>query len=78
MAFPGAERDIMLVRAAVVSLALQSLIGRLMSNGTLDKADLAAMRETGSELAAGLQAHGSTGQRVARLRGVGVVAPTPV
>ena len=74
MAFPGAERDIMLVRAAVVSLALQSLIGRLVSNGTLDKADLVAMREIGSELAAGLQAHGGTGAQIAGARLEGEMA----
>ena len=68
MAFPGAELDSMLVRATVVSLALQSLIGRLVSNGTLDKADLMAMREIGSQLAAGLQAHSGTGAQIAGAR----------
>ena len=71
MVFPGAELDTMLIRTTVVSLALQTLVGRLVSNGTLDKADLAAMREVGSELAAGLQAHGGTGAQIAgaRLKG---------
>ena len=71
MVFPGAELDAMLVRTTVVSLALQTLIGRLVSNGTLDKADLMAMRKTGSELAADLQAHGGTGAQIAgaRLKG---------
>ena len=68
MAFPGAELEAMLVRTTVVSLALQTLIGRLVSNGTLDKADLAAMRETGLELAADLQAHGGTGAQIAGAR----------
>ena len=74
MAFPGAELNTMLVRTAVVSLALQTLIGRLVSNGTLDKADLAAMRGIGSELAAGLQAHGGTGAQIAGTRLEGELA----
>ena len=74
MGFPGAELDAMLVRTTVVSLALQTLIGRLVSNGTLDKADLATMRETGSELAAALQAHGGTGAQIAGARLEGEMA----
>ena len=74
MVFPGAELDAMLVRTTVVSLALQTLIGRLVSNGTLDKADLMAMRKTGSELAADLQAHGGTGAQIAGARLEGEMA----
>jgi len=74
MASPGAELEAMLVRTTVVSLALQTLIGRLVSNGTLDKADLAAMRETGLELAADLQAYGGTGAQIAGARLEGEMA----
>jgi len=49
MAFPGAELEAMVVRTTVVSLALQAPVGRLVSNGTLGKADLAAMRDIGSQ-----------------------------
>ncbi len=61
----------MLVRTTVVSLALQALVGRLVANGTLGKADLAAMRDIGSQLAADLQAHGGSGAQIggARLQG---------
>jgi len=71
MAFPGADHEAMLVRTTVVSLALQALVGRLVANGTLDKADLAAMRDIGSQLAADLQAHGCSGAQIggARLEG---------
>ena len=37
----------------MVSLALQTLVGRLVSNGTLGRTDLAAMRETGLQLTFG-------------------------
>ncbi len=71
MASPGAELEAMLVRTTVVSLALQALVGRLVANGTLGKADLAAMRDIGSQLAADLQAHGGSGAQIggARLEG---------
>lgn len=71
MAFPGAELEAMLVRTTVVSLALQTLVGRLVSNGTFNQTDLAAMRETGLQLAADLRAHGGTGAQIggARLEG---------
>jgi len=71
MVFPSAELDTLLVRTTVVSLALQTLVGRLVANGTLDKADLTAMRETGLQLAADLRAHGGTGPQIggARLEG---------
>lgn len=65
MVFPGAELEAMLVRTTVVSLALQALVGRLVSSGTLNKIDLAAMREIGLELAAAFQAHGNTGVQIA-------------
>jgi hypothetical protein len=65
MASPGAELEALLVRTGVISLALQTLVGRLVSNGTLDMADLAAMRDTGSQLATDLQAHGGTGAQIA-------------
>ncbi len=71
MASPGAELEAMLVRTTVVSLALQTLVGRLVANGTLDKADLAAMRDIGAQLAADLQAHSDSGAQIggARLQG---------
>ena len=65
MASPGAEAEAMLVRTTVVSLALQALVGRLVANGTLGKADLLAMRETGLQLAADLRQHGGTGAQIA-------------
>lgn len=68
MAFPGAELEAMLVRTTVVSLALQALVGRLLANGTLDKADLAAMRDIGSQLAADLQAHSGSGAQIGGAR----------
>ncbi len=68
MAFPGAELETMLVRTTVVSLALQALVGRLVSSGALNKIDLAVMREIGLELAAAFQAHGSTGVQIASAR----------
>lgn len=71
MVSPGAELEAMLVRTTVVSLALQALVGRLVANGMLDKADLAAMRDIGLQLAADLQAHGGSGAQIggARLQG---------
>lgn len=71
MASPGAELEAMLVRTTVVSLALQALVGRLVANGTLGKADLAPMRDIGSQLAADLQAHGGNGAQIggAQLQG---------
>jgi len=71
MASPGAELEAMLVRTTVVSLALQALVGRLVANGTLGKADLAAMRDIGARLAADLQDHGGSGAQIggARLEG---------
>lgn len=68
MASPGAELEALLVRTTVISLALQTLVGRLVSNGTLDTVDLAAMRDTGSQLATDLQAHGGTGAQIAGAR----------
>ncbi len=68
MASPGAELEAMLVRTTVVSLALQALVGRLVANGMLDKADLAAMRDVGSQLAADLQAHGGSGAQIGGAR----------
>ncbi len=52
MASPGGEPEAMLARTTVVSLALQALVGRLVSNGTLSRADLLAMRKAGLQLAA--------------------------
>ena len=71
MASPGAEPETMLTQTTVVSCALQTLVGRLVLNGTLNKADLLAMRRTGLQLAADLRAHGATGAQVAgeRLEG---------
>lgn len=71
MASPGAELEAMLVRTTVVSLAPQALVGRLLANDTLGKADLVAMRDIGSQLAADLQAHGGSGAQIggARLDG---------
>ncbi len=60
---PGAETEAMLVRTTVVNLALQTLVGRLVSNGTLNRADLLAMRETGLQLAADPQRHRRPGRR---------------
>ena len=74
MVFPGAELDNLLVRTTVVSLALQTLVGRLVAKGTLDKTDLMAMRDTGLQLAAGLQAHGGTGPQIGGARLDGEVA----
>ncbi len=68
MATPGAELEAMLARTTVVSLALQALVGRLVANGTLDKADLAAMRDIGAQLVADLQAHGGSGAQIGGAR----------
>ena len=68
MASPGAEFEAMLVRTTVVSLALQTLVGRLVSNGTRDQTDLAAMRDTRLQLAADLLARGGTGPQIAGAR----------
>ena len=48
------EYEVMRYRSTVVSVALQALIGRLTTSGTLDHGDLVAMREIGLELAADL------------------------
>ena len=74
MVCPGAELNNLLVRTTVVSLALQTLVGRLVANGTLDKADLVAMRETGLQFAAGLRAHGGIGPQIGGARLDGEVA----
>ena len=65
MASPGAGSEAMLARMTVVSVALQALVGRLVSNGTLNRADLLAMRETRRKLATDPRAHSLASAQVA-------------
>ena len=60
MRFVGSSPDELFVRTTVLSLALQALIDRLLLRGSLDAADLAAMRDIGLQLAADLQAQAGT------------------
>ncbi len=61
----GTDPESILIRTTVVSVALQSLIGRLTADGILDAGDLVAMREVGLQLAADLRDQGGTGSQVA-------------
>ena len=68
MGSPGAEPKVMLARTTVVSLALQTLVGRLVSNGTVNRADLLVMRKTGLQLTADLRTHGAASVQGAEAR----------
>jgi hypothetical protein len=64
----GTDPETLLIRTTVVSVALQSLIGRLMADGRLDGGDLVAMRETGLQFAADLRAQSDSASQVAGAR----------
>ena len=64
MASPGADLETMLARTTAVSLALQSLIERLLLAGVLDVRDLSGMQQLGLDLAADMRAHGATGAQI--------------
>ncbi len=64
MASHGTDRETLLARHTVVSLALQALIERLLLAGALTPPDLVQLREFGLELADQLKQHGSSGAQV--------------
>ena len=64
MVSPRADSETMLARTTVASLALRTLIERLLLAKVLNTRDLSGLRQLGLDLAADMRAHGATGAQI--------------